>query len=120
MTWASGVIAVGQQLAARVVAEQARFPASRERPVGVPGGRLDGAMENPATPATWVLAHECGHTHQALRLGPLYLPFVGAVTLWREGPRAWNHFENDASEQGLFGGIVAGTIELTLAEAVLS
>ena len=26
-----------------------------------------------------VLAHECGHTWQALRLGPVYLPLVGSV-----------------------------------------
>ena len=56
--------------------------------------------------ASEVLAHECGHTWQARRMGSVYLPLVGSVTLCREGPRPWNRFENEASEQGLFGGIV--------------
>jgi hypothetical protein len=60
--------------------------------------------------ASEVLAHECGHTWQALRLGALYLPFVGALTLFREGRHRWNHFENQASEQGQFGGLVSGSI----------
>lgn len=28
----------------------------------------------------------------------------------REGQRWWNHFENQASEEGLFGGIVNGSV----------
>ena len=40
----------------------------------------------------------------------LYLPLVGSLTLFREGPSIWSHFENQASEQGLFGGIVEGSI----------
>jgi hypothetical protein len=52
-----------------------------------------------------VMAHECGHTAQARRLGMTYLPLVGPVTLCREGNRWWNHWENNASEQGLMGGI---------------
>lgn len=114
-TWSSGVIAVGRDFAKQVLDEQERHAATRERAVSVPGGRLRDAAGDPHLPATWILAHECGHTHQALRLGPLYWPFVGAVTLCREGPRAWNRFENDASEQGLFGGIVPGTVALGLA-----
>jgi hypothetical protein len=59
--------------------------------------------------ASEILAHEIGHTWQAVRLGPFYLPLVGSVTLFREGPHFWNHFENQASEQGRFGGIVNGS-----------
>jgi hypothetical protein len=33
-----------------------------------------------------------------------------AVTRFREGPRFYNRFENQASEQGQFGGIVNGTV----------
>ena len=59
-----------------------------------------------AASASEVIAHECGHTWQALRMGPAYLPLVGAVTWFQEGPNPWNRFENEASEEGLFGGIV--------------
>jgi hypothetical protein len=91
-------------------------PASREHPVEVAGGRLnDGprrqAAGGPSFPgASEVLAHECGHTWQVRRLGLAYWPVVGAVTLFREGPHWWNHFENQASETGLFGGIVNGSV----------
>ena len=60
--------------------------------------------------ASEVLAHECGHTAQALRLSWLYLPAGAAFTLWREGPRWYNAFENGASEQGQFGGLVNGSV----------
>jgi hypothetical protein len=43
-------------------------------------------------------------------MGVAYLPIVGAVTLFREGPHFWNHFENQASELGQFGGIVNGSL----------
>ncbi len=43
-------------------------------------------------------------------MGLLYWPVVGALTLFREGPHWWNHFENQASEQGQFGGIVNGSV----------
>ncbi len=39
---------------------------------------------------------------------------VGSVTLCREGPHLWNHFENQASEQGLFGGLVSGSVRVDL------
>ena len=52
----------------------------------------------------------CGHTWQALRLGWLYLPTGGLFTLFREGPHWWNRFENRASDQGQFGGIVNGSV----------
>jgi len=94
------------------IAEQLEAPASRRHPVEVAGGRLGDLLRRAeagvpefATDSE-VLAHECGHTWQALRLGPVYLPLVGAVTWFQEGPRPWNRFENEASEEGLFGGLV--------------
>lgn len=115
-TWTDGVIAVGRDFAERVLEEQRREPASREHPVEVAGGRIrDPARREAAggpsfASASEVLAHECGHTFQAIRLGIAYLPVVGSVTLFREGPHWWNHFENRASEDGQFGGIVTGSV----------
>lgn len=63
------------------------------------------AMGAPRPSFSEVMAHECGHTAQALRLGAFYLPLVGAVTLAREGNHWWNYWENDASAQGQMGGI---------------
>jgi hypothetical protein len=68
--------------------------------------------------ASEVLAHECGHTQQPAYLYDLYLPVVGTVTLLREGPHWWNYFENQASEQGLFGGIVNGSVCAELMKSV--
>lgn len=116
ITWTDRVIVVGWDFAERIVAEQAAAPASRQFPVAVAAGRIrdrqrrvaSGAGERAS--ASEVLAHECGHTWQALRLGAAYLPLVGALTLFREGRYAWNHFENQASEQGEFGGLVSGSV----------
>ncbi len=116
VTWTSQVIAVGWDFALGVLREQSDAPASRQRPVEVAGGRLrdwrrrvqTGAGETPSL--SEILAHECGHTWQALRLGPAYLALVGSVTLLGEGPRAWNHFENEASALGQFGGVVNGSV----------
>jgi hypothetical protein len=116
ITWASDVVVVGWDFAERVLKEQAASPASREHPVEVAGGRLgdwkrrlqSGASSQCS--ASEVLAHECGHTDQPAWLGDLYLPVVGAVTLFREGSHWWNYFENQASEQGMFGGIVNGSV----------
>ena len=116
ITWTSGVIAVGWDFAALILTEQMKEPASRDRPVEVAGGRLRdwrrrlaaGASSQPD--AGEVLAHEIGHTAQARRMGLIYWPVGGAVTLFREGPRWWNRFENRASETGLFGGIVSGSV----------
>lgn len=116
ITWTSAVIVVGRDFAAAVLREQLADPASRERPVAVPGGRLRGGS---LPLAGEVLAHECGHTAQARRLGAVYLPVVGALTLFREGPHWWNYFESDASEQGLFGGIVNGSVCPRLVAEVL-
>ena len=111
-TWTSRVIAVGRDFAAAVLREQRREPASREHPLAVTGGRLHHGRPFGAGPpsAGEVLAHEIGHTAQARRLGALYWPAVGSVTLFREGPHWWNRFENEASATGLFGGIVSGSV----------
>jgi hypothetical protein len=115
-TWSAAVISVGWDFAEAVIAEEARSPHSREFPQRVPGGRIHDPARRRAAgtagppSASEILAHECGHTWQALRLGPCYLPLVGAVTLFREGPHPWNRFENEASGQGEFGGLVAGSI----------
>jgi hypothetical protein len=118
VTWSGRVIAVGWDFAAEVVGEQVENPASREHPLEVGGGRLGDItrrIERGASGyvlASEVLAHECGHTWQAIRMrSPLvYLPLVGSVTLFREGDRFWNRFENEASEVGQFGGIVKGSV----------
>ena len=57
-----------------------------------------------------VVAHECGHTGQVRRLGAIYWPVGGALTLFREGPHWYNGFENQASEEGQFGGLVNGSV----------
>ena len=111
-TLAADVIAIGWDFARELLREQRAEPASRSRPVEVAGGRLSDYWRRTAAgvygepSVSEVMAHECGHTWQARRLGPVYLPLVGSVTLFREGPKPWNRFENEASEQGLFGGIV--------------
>jgi hypothetical protein len=116
ITWTAQVIAVGWDFAESVLCEQMREPASRECPVEVGGGRLrDLSRRVAAGVPTFassgeVLAHECGHSWQVLRMGWLYWPVGGAVTLFREGPHWWNHFENQASELGQFGGIVNGSV----------
>jgi hypothetical protein len=115
ITWTDAVIALGWDHAEEVLREQLAEPASRDRPVTVPGGRVDPALrpaEVPRRPVTAseVLAHECGHTWQARCLGWLYLPTGAAFTFWREG-RGWPHsFENQASEEGEFGGLVNGSV----------
>jgi hypothetical protein len=124
ITWSSRVIAVGWDFAALVLMEQMAEPASRDRPVVVAGGRLRdwrrrlaaGASSQPS--ASEVMAHECGHTAQARRMGFFYWPVGGAVTLLREGPRWWNHFENQASATGQFGGIVRGSVAAALMQLV--
>jgi hypothetical protein len=124
ITWTDEVIAVGWDFAADVLREQMRRPASREHPVEVFGGHIQGPEKRhdagnhgPLT-ASEVLAHECGHTWQVRRMGPLYWPVVGAFTLFREGPHWWNHFENQASELGQFGGIINGSVSRELLSRV--
>jgi hypothetical protein len=117
ITWTSRVIAVGRDFAALLVREQMHQPASRTHPLAVAGGRLRdwrrrlaaGASSQPS--ASEVMAHEIGHTGQGRRMGWLYWPVGASVTLFREGPRWWNRFENEASATGLFGGIVNGSVD---------
>jgi hypothetical protein len=124
ITWTSQVIAVGWDFASVVWWEQRARPASRGHPVEVAGGRLHHVERRRAAgapsfrTASEVLAHECGHTWQARRLDPLYLPLVGAVTLFRERPHFWNHYENQASEEGQFGGLVNGSVSPELLKLV--
>jgi hypothetical protein len=116
ITWTGRVIVVGWDFAREIIKEQSAEPASRDHPVRVAGGRLNNLLrradagERDFPSASEVLAHECGHTSQALRLGAAYLPLAGAVTLFGEGPYLWNYFENQASEQGQFGGLVNGSV----------
>lgn len=116
ITWTSQVIVVGWDFAETVLREQAANPASRDRPVEVAGGRIGDWRRRVAAGASSqvsdseVLAHECGHTGQVRRLGLAYWPIGGTLTLFREGSHWWNGFENQASEEGQFGGIVNGTV----------
>ncbi len=116
ITWTASIIAVGWDFAEEVLREQLAEPASRDHPVEVAGGRLRDLQRRTAVGAEpWpsaseVLAHECGHTAQARRLGWLYLPLGACFTLWREGPAWYNLFENQASAEGLFGGIVNDSV----------
>jgi hypothetical protein len=116
ITWTAEIIAVGWDFAEDVLREQTSEPVSRERPLEVAAGRLRdhlrraAAGASPFASASEVLAHECGHTWQMLRLGLLYWPIGGAFTLFREGTHWWNRFETQASEIGQFGGIVNGSV----------
>ncbi len=116
ITWTAGVVAVGWDFAEHVLREQISEPASREHPVEVAAGRIRDRLRradagaSPFASCSEVLAHECGHTWQMLRLGVFYWPIGGAFTLFREGPHWWNRFENQASEIGQFGGIVNGSV----------
>jgi hypothetical protein len=116
ITWTAEIIAVGWDFAEAVLREQRSEPASRDHPVEVAAGRLHDPLRradagaSPFASCSEVLAHECGHTWQMQRLGPLYWPIGGTFTLFREGPHWWNRFENQASEMGQFGGIVNGSL----------
>jgi hypothetical protein len=111
ITWTSSVIAVGWDFAEALLFEQSREPASRDHPVEVLGGRLRSRRAaGEHITAGEIMAHECGHTAQARRLGALYWPIGGALTAFREGPHWWNRFENQASETGQFGGLVNGSV----------
>jgi hypothetical protein len=111
ITLTSSLIVVGWDFARGFLDEQIRAPASPDQAVEVQGGRLHCSLRRAragvATSCSYseVMAHECGHTAQAMRMGASYLPLVGAVTLFREGERWWNHWENDASARGMMGGI---------------
>ncbi len=116
--WSADLIAVGCDFARAALRCKHTWLASRERPIAVFTGsfrnqraedRLAAGLPAGATHAE-VLAHEIGHTGQALRYRMFYLLFVGALTLFGEGPRPWNRFENEASAKGQFGGIVNGSV----------
>ena len=116
ITWTSQIVAVGWDFAETVLREQIDRPASREFPVSVLSGRLNDPerRRNQNFPG-WascseLMAHECGHTAQARRMGGLYWLIGAGFTRCREGYRWWNHFENQASEEGVFGGIVRGSV----------
>src|SRR5207249_3176065 len=85
ITYSSDVIVVGRDFAREVLHEQAEVPASRKNPLAVAGGRLNDLLRRSAAgrpdfaSASEVLAHECGHTWQACRLGVVYLPLVGSL-----------------------------------------
>src|SRR5207302_1698093 len=110
ITWTAEIIAVGWDFAESVYRGQLRRPASRDHPVAVETGRLRGHARRAPLNACEVLAHECGHTWQATRMGVYYWPVGATFTLFREGPHLWNRFENEASAQGLFGGFVPGSV----------
>jgi hypothetical protein len=126
VTWGATAISLGWDFAESLIREQTAEPASKERPVTVAGGRIRDRQRRLAAggdlfaSASEIMAHECGHTWQALRLPFIYLPVVGAVTLFREGPHLWNHFENQASEIGQFGGLVNGSVDRDLLERTRS
>ncbi|MBY0232247.1 MAG: hypothetical protein K2W96_23455, partial [Gemmataceae bacterium] len=116
ITWTSSVVAVGWDFAERVLREQRAAPASRDRPVEVAGGRLRTVERRleagaPCFPSdSEIMAHEIGHTWQARWLSLLHLPTGAVFTLWREG-EGWLHwYENQASAEGQFGGIVDGSV----------
>lgn len=116
ITWTSSVVAVGWDFAEMLLREQMIHPASPERPLEVRGGRiLDYRRRVEAGGSSYpshgeIMAHEIGHTWQARRLDLIYWPLGAMFTLCREGNRWYNFFENQASEEGLFGGIVPGSI----------
>jgi hypothetical protein len=114
ITWTAEIIAVGWGFAESVYREQRQVHASCDFPVVVETGCLHGRGRHSPPGACEVLAHECGHTWQALRMGLHYWPIGATFTLFREGPHFWNRFENEASEQGMFGGFVRGSISAEL------
>jgi len=120
ITWTSHVIAVGWDLAIQVYREQLLKPASPNHPQIVLSGRLNDQRRrlsqgfSPMPTASEIIAHECGHTRQAYQLEYVFLPAGALFTLFREGNSWYNHFENIASEQGEFGGIIPGTLHPSL------
>lgn len=114
--WSAELVAVGWDFAVDVVSDPAAWQTSRDNPLMVAGGGFTKLSERiklgaPVVPQrVEILAHEVGHTIQALRLGLVYLPLVGALTLFGEGPHWWNRFENEASVEGQFGGIIPGSV----------
>lgn len=117
ITWTSQTIAVGCDFAELLLREQMDCPASTNSPVVVAGQRLRNpyarrrAAARTIPTASEIVAHECGHTCQALRWPFAYLLIGALFTWWREGPHWWNWFENEASAIGMFGGIVSNSVD---------
>ena len=123
ITWTSSVISLGWDAAESILREQRDNPASRDHPVIVPGGRVNPLLRCPESlpqlaTLSEILAHECGHTWQARWLNVFYLPTGAIFTLLREGDRWWNWFENQASDAGMFGGIVNGSVHPKLTSSL--
>jgi hypothetical protein len=118
ITWTAEIIAVGWDFAEGVYRAQREAPASRDFPVTVETGRLHGPARRTPPAACEVLAHECGHTWQATRMGVYYWAVGATFTQFREGPHVWNRFENEASEQGMFGGFVSNSVSKELLRRV--
>ncbi len=116
ITWTANLIAVGWDFAETFLQEQIQQPATRENPITVVAGRLrDNKRRLDAggpchASASELMAHECGHTAQARRMGGLYWILGAMFTQFREGEGWWHHFENQASEIGMLGGIVEGSV----------
>lgn len=116
ITWCSHVIEIGWDFAVQVYLEQREEPATRDNPLQVQAGRLrdsqrrlqHGFRSRPSV--SEIIAHECGHTRQAVQLQFVFLPVGAFFTLFREGNRWYNLFENQASECGQFGGILPDSI----------
>lgn len=114
--WSAGLIGVGWDFARDLLDDSATWTISRERPRTVAAGCLSDTRRRseagaPACPTeAEILAHEIGHTAQARRFRVLYVPIVGPLTWFGEGRHFWNRFENDASAQGQFGGIVPDSV----------
>lgn len=124
--WSPSFVAVGLDFAQQLLSDPSVWQITRERPVAVAAQSLSnfekrrraGASARPSHAE--VLAHEIGHTLQARRYRLLYLPLVGSVTRFGEGPRWWQRFENEASAVGQFGGILADSVTSPLRQFVPS
>ncbi len=124
IAWTAAVISLGNDIATEILREQFDSPASRDHPLEVAGGRLrdltrrSAVGAEPWPSASEILAHEIGHTAQARRFDFLYLVLGALFTLYREGDRWVNWFENQASADGLFGGLVNGSVHPDFLERV--
>jgi RHS repeat-associated protein len=94
------------------------YPSNANQILNPPPGSPVYSPTNPATPqnaagAAATLAHECGHTCQAKKLGPLYLPVAAAFSGIEEADGGYNNglnglttpTESGASANGEFGGV---------------
>ena len=101
-TWSTRTVHVPEEVIPIIKASTAAL----DNPIAVSNGRLldaDWLTLSPEQQVYEIMAHEGGHTGQADVLGWKYLPTVGPKTLKGEAGSFW---ERDASEHGLFGGVV--------------